>query len=185
MFILIGFIAAIIFSVMMNKLRRRKATYNLFKVRDNFILLVAKNKLPEDSKFFQYFYKRINMFLEHAPNIGLDDALKSFSLSQKADKAGFKASLEKARRDTVSILRAKELQDPEVAAAAQYYYEASKEMVLAHSSLLRIAYYAAKSGVLKNTFISMLPSNTQKGLAVVKLAGEEAECLSHRTGYAH
>lgn len=179
-FILAAFICAIFFSFMMNRLRRRKATYALYEVRDTLLLLVASEKISEDSKYFQFYYKRINMFLAHAPNIGIDDALKSYSLSQKIDGVSLRKTMERSRRETEAVLSLKELKDPEVAAVTQRFYEASKEMILAHSSLLRISYYLIKLGFSKAILSKFLPNITQRGLAVVKLAGEEAECLSHK-----
>lgn len=184
-FIAAGVIASIFFSVLMNRLRRRKATYNLYAVRDNFVLLVAKGELSEESPVFKYFYKRINMLLQYAPNIGLDDALKSFILQKNTKPLDFKNTIEKAKSDTDKIMKSKELDNPIIAEAVKSYYLANREMVLSHSSVTRFLYYAIGHNLLNRSLVNKFPNKIRKALAIVKISGEELQDLSERNGFAH
>ena len=185
LFLAAGVIASIFFSVLMNRLRRRKATYNLYAVRDNFVLLVAKGELSEESPVFKYFYKRINMLLQYAPNIGLDDALKSFILQKNTKPLDFKNTIEKAKSDTDKIMKSKELDNPIIAEAVKSYYLANREMVLSHSSVTRFLYYAIGHNLLNRSLVNKFPNKIRKALAIVKISGEELQDLSERNGFAH
>ncbi|GAB6386486.1 hypothetical protein [Stutzerimonas marianensis] len=184
-FLVAGILASIFFSVLMNRLRRRKATYKLYEVRDKFVLLVAKGELSEDSPVFKYFYKRINTLLQYAPNIGLDDALKSFILSSHANSPDFKNAIQRAKSNTDKIMKSKELESEAVAEAVKGYFLANREMVLSHSSLTRLLYYAIGHNLVNHWLLNKFPARIKKALAIVKISGEELRDLSERNGFAH
>jgi hypothetical protein len=184
-FLIAGISAGIFFAVLMNRLRRRKATYKLYEVRDNFVLLVARGELSEDSPVFKHFYKRINMLLQYAPNIGLDDALKSFLLQKNISSTDFASAIAKAKNDSDKIMKSKELDNNCVAQAVRSYYQANKEMVLSHSSFTRFLYYAIGHNLSSSWLFNQLPSKIKKSLAVVRISGEELQDLSERTSFAH
>ncbi|MFG0410086.1 hypothetical protein [Pseudomonas sp. FYR_11] len=180
-FISLGLVISIIFAIIMNRLRRMKATYRLYAVRDNLVLLVSKDLLNEESALFKYYYKRINMLLQFAPNIGLDQAYKAFLFLSNNKKASFDEALKKAQGEAESILKSKELEIDEVALTVQEYYSAYMEMVLSHSSLTRLAYYAAKHKILK---IQWFPESVRNGMAIIKVAGNEIDEIYERRNFA-
>lgn len=183
-FTFVGLAVSIVFAVLMNRLRRRKATYQLYEVRDNFILLTAKNILSEDSIVFKYYYKRINMLLQFAPNIGIDDALKAFILQKTKTPKDLVNTMERAKQEAEKVLQSKDLEDEQIALAVQMYYSTNKEMILAHSSVTRILYYAFSHGLVTEWIISKVPLKIQKALAVIKFSGDEYNSLN-RTHCTH
>jgi hypothetical protein len=180
-FVVAGIAISAVFGILMNRLRRRKATYSLFAVRDKFVLLAAKGELNEESHLFKYYYKRINMLLQAAPNIGLDDALKSFILKQSKTPKDLASTMEKAMQEATKVLQSKELENDEIANAVKLYYSTNKEMILSHSSITRLLYYAISHGLVKNSFMKKVPVKFQKALAVIKMSGEELKSLSNNT----
>lgn len=185
-FVGLTLLSAAIFSFLMNKIRRRKATYAIYESRDRFVLLAAKGIVSEESKFFNYYYKRLNSMLSHSPNIGIDDAVKSFI--KEKNSSNFKRAMEKAKSEAESVLKCKEMECEEAAEAARFYYEATREMILAHSSFLRLSYYAVShvgNEVVRRVLLEKLPAKIQQALAVVKFTSEEADNLSGKRNFAH
>lgn len=185
-FVGLTLLSAAIFSFLMNKIRRRKATYAIYESRDRFVLLAAKGIVSEESKFFNYYYKRLNSMLSHSPDIGIDDAVKSFI--KEKNSSNFKRAMEKAKSEAESVLKCKEMECEEAAEAARFYYEATREMILAHSSFLRLSYYAVShvgNEVVRRVLLEKLPAKIQQALAVVKFTSEEADNLSGKRNFAH
>lgn len=185
MFIAISIITSFIFSHLINKIRRKKATFGLYEARDKFILLAASGKVDEDSPFFKYYYKRINTLLSHAPNIGIDDAVKMLIKNRR--NGNFSKDMENARLEHERVQKCKEIEDEDAAEAAKFYYIATREMILAHSSIVRLTYYALSNignDFLRKAFSNTLPRKTQRAIAAIKFSSEEAQQLSERQ-FAH
>ncbi|MDU4251944.1 hypothetical protein [Pseudomonas sp.] len=185
-FLLLAFIGSVFFAHLANKIRRRKATYSIYEARDKFILLVASGKIEEDSPFFKYYYKRINSLLSHAPDIGLDDAVRIF-LKNK-ENGNFAKSMKEARAEHEKILSSKEMEIKEASEAAHFYYLATREMILAHSSLVRMTYYALShvgSDVVRKLITDQLPKDVRQAVAVAKFSTDEASYLGDRSNFAH
>jgi hypothetical protein len=179
-------VACIYFSVLMNKIRRTKATYAIYETRDKFVSLVANEIVAEDSPFFKYYYKRINSLLSHAPNIGYDDAIKT--LIKERNNVDFAKSLQRAKIETEEILNCKEMQHQEAAEAAELYYKATREMILAHSSVVRFTYYIVShigNDMLRKLIFEKLPAKIQQAHSTVRFAGEEASHLSEGRKLCH
>lgn len=175
-FIALGFLVAATLYIAKKAVIRKAACFKLYKVRDDLVCLVAENKLAEDSRIFQYYYKRSNAWLKSAPNIGLDDALEAILLTKK--KATLENALQQARKEATEIANLKEMKDPEVNAVVVDYYNASREMILAHSSLSRLVYLALVRGIITPKFESYLPNPTKNALHVAKFASEEAKLMA-------
>jgi len=175
-FIFIGLLIAGALSFAKKKVLRKAACFRLYKVRDDLVCLVAEEKLNEDSKIFQYYYKRTNGLLNHAPNIGLDDLLESIFLIKR--NGNLEKAVQKVKKETEDIAGLKELKDPEVRAVVVDYYNASREMILAHSSIFRYLYIGLVRGVITPQLEKLLPTTTQYALRVAKFANDEAKIMS-------
>jgi|APTNR8051073442_1049403.scaffolds.fasta_scaffold05944_6 hypothetical protein len=175
-FIFVGlFIAGTLFFAK-KKVLRKAACFRLYKVRDDLVCLVAEEKLSENSRVFQYYYKRTNSLLNHAPNIGLDDVLESIFLIKKS--GNLEKAVQRAKKEAEDILILKELEDTEVRAIVADYYKASREMILAHSSMFRFLYLGIIKGVISPRLENLLPTTTQYALKVAKFANDEAKIMS-------
>ncbi|WP_447751594.1 hypothetical protein [Pseudomonas nicosulfuronedens] len=183
-FLAMGVVAAIAFAITMNRLRRMKATYDMYAVRDKFVLLVANGVLNEDSPVFKHHYKRTNMLLQFAPNIGIDQAYKAFLFQTSNRKIDLKDAMEKAKEETDLILKSKELENPEISKAVEDYYSACMEMVLSHSSVTRLYYYAIKHKVFNISVLRKAPIGVQKAMTVIKISDDEREMLFERRNFA-
>lgn len=187
-FVGLGVIASFGFAIVMNRLRRTRATYELYAVKDRFILLVAKGVISEDSILFKHYYKRTNMLLQYAPNIGLDQAYKSFlflNTKNKYTKTTFAEQLEKAKEETEKVLQSKELEIDSVSEAVEMYYSANMEMILAHSSITRFFYYALKHKLLNSkTLKSAAPQRVQRAVKLLEFSGDEIDQIYERRNCA-
>jgi autonomous glycyl radical cofactor GrcA len=175
-FIFVGLLIAGTLFFAKKKVLRKAACFRLYKVRDDLVCLVAEEKLNEDSRVFQYYYKRTNNLLNHAPNIGLDDLLESIFLIKR--NGNLEKAVQKVKKEADDISSLKELKDPEVRAVVVDYYNASREMILAHSSIFRLLYIGLIKGVISPQFENLLPSTTQYALRVAKFANDEARTMA-------
>ncbi|CAI06123.1 hypothetical protein ebA5 [Aromatoleum aromaticum EbN1] len=150
---------------------RMKACFNLFRVRDRFVLLVAKDILPEDSRVFVHYYGRINKLLCDAPKVGIDDMLAT--IFRHVPNGEFDQALERARSQSQKMLADPLMQNDEVRAAVADYYRAIRAMLLSHSSILKVIY------LLSHRFATSLHSGwiggeVSRGLKAADYADEEA-----------
>lgn len=171
-FLVLGLLFAVILRYLKNGAIRKSASYKLYAVRDDLICLVAENKLAENNRIFQYYYNRINLLLESAPNVGLDDAMDGFLYLQNSKS--FEQSLEEAQRRADEMLKLVENESEEVSAVISNYYSASKGMMLAHSSLVRILYIASVKYALPKLLKKLVPKDTCEALKTVYFADNEA-----------
>lgn len=177
-FAVAGLLASFMLGTLMNRLRRRKATYKIYEVRDSFVLLVAKGIITEDSPVFKYYYKRANMLLQYAPNIGIDHAFKAFTYQRVNAPKDLKEAIEKSRNEAEKVMQSKDLELEPVAAAVKLYYASNKEMILAHSSMTRLLYYAFSYGLITEWLMRKIPESMQKAMALVKISGEEVNHIN-------
>ena len=172
-FILVGMGLAILFHHLKNISIRKAASYKLYAVRDELICLVAEGKLEEKGRIFQYYYKRINRLLELAPDVGLDNAIEAFLFLQNSK--GFDQSLNEANRRADEMLELVQTEGKEVGDVIADYYAASKNMMLAHSSFLRLIYLLVVKYHLPKLIKNIMPTATREVIRTVKFASEEEE----------
>jgi hypothetical protein len=169
-------VALIVGYFMQVRIVRTRACFNLYRVRDRFVLLVAKDLLPQDSKVFVHYYGRINRLLQDAPNIGLDDVLAKAFYHFRPEE--FDQMLEIARRQADKMAADPLFQDPEVRAAVADYYAALRITMLAHSSMLRVAYLLSRwivGHAKERCAAHFIPPEVNRALQAVTYADREAE----------
>ena len=173
-FIFVGLVFVFVFRRLRNSAIRKSASYQLYSVRDELICLVAEGRLDEKSRVFQYYYKRVNLFLDTAPNVGLDHAMESF-LYLKNSK-DFEASLSEAKKRADEMLGLVESEGAEVSQIVANYYSSSKNMMLAHSSILRMLYIVyVKSPLSKLIALkNVVPKGTYAILKTARFADDES-----------
>jgi len=170
-FIAIGLVFAFLFQHLKNGAIRKSASYKLYAVRDELICLVAEGKLEEKGRIFEYYYKRINMLLELAPNVGLDDSIEAF-LYLKNSK-NFEQSLKEANRRAEEMLGLVANESKEVSNVIAEFYAASKNMMLAHSSILRMAYLLIIKWHAPELIKNIIPNDTREVIRTVRFADRE------------
>lgn len=157
--------------------QRENASFKMYKVRDEFVYLVASDVMTETDPVFSYYYKRINSILAMAPNIGIDDVLHAmFNNTSDIDKA-----IEKARKEAEKIMASSSAKNDDVRRAMESYYVCINHMVLSHSSILRIIFILAKRfNPLKIALETLLPKNNSihEAYKVMKYTEKEV-CVLH------
>lgn len=154
--------------------QRKKATYSLYSVKDDLVCLVAEGKINENSRIFKYYYSRINTILKLAPNVGIDHAVESFLNVSSQSQAEAQRRLKFAKKTADEMVKLVEKEDPVVSDVIANYYSATRDMMLSHSSLLRLLYLI----VTKNSWLSKLsqsvPIRFQTAIQTVDFANKEA-----------
>ncbi|WP_288130373.1 hypothetical protein [Microbulbifer sp.] len=179
-----GLALAFLFRHLRGQVARREAKYKLYAVRDELICLVAEEKLEENSKIFQFYYKRINLLLDRAPNVGIDDSIDIF-LQLKGNK-DFARSLREAHRRAEEMLDLVEKESKEVSDVIANFYAASKHMMLTHSSVLNFLYVV----LIKYHFLGAfkritkpvrpyIPMSTRRKFSTVRFAANEEDKFRH------
>lgn len=154
------------------KAYQKQMVYKMYAIRDELVFLVAQEKIQENSRVFQYYYKRINILLQQAPSIGLDDMVSQLISSKKNSKV----DIQQTKQEVEELLTLKELECEEVRAAIQDYYEVSKNMILAHSSYIKLLFVIfVKGGLLKHYLKKFIPSNIKTTLQAVDFATKEVD----------
>jgi len=176
-FISAGIVFAFLFRKLRNNAIQKAACYQLYSVRDELICLVAEDKLEENGRLFQYYYKRINRLLELAPDVGLDNAMEAFLFLQNSK--GFEHSLEEANRRAGEMLNLAQNENEEVSEVIANYYSATKSVMLAHSSILRMLYIGFVKEPVSSSFKNMIPKETYAVLKTVSFADEESHRFRH------
>ena len=129
------------FAIFIHKLKsdvtRKASTYRMYAARDELVCLVAESKLEEENPIFEYYYSRANYLLKKAPSVGIDVAIDSLL---KMDGDDIERALEQARKSANEMYLLVEKESEEVSEAVSMYYEASRDMMLAHSSKIRLLY---------------------------------------------
>ncbi len=137
----IFFAAVLYFYIKYISLQRERAKFNLYKVRDDLVYLVASGVIEETDPVFSYYYKRINSILSMAPNVGIDDLLNVMF----NDSKNFERSISKAKKEVDKILSSSSAKKDEVRQVIERYYSGIKLMMLSHSNLLRIIFLLTKN----------------------------------------
>lgn len=167
---LVGLTAGVAYIVYMRTMRM-KACFDLYRVRDRFILLVAKDILPEDSRVFVHYCGRIDRLLEAAPNVGIDDMLAS--IFRHVPNGQFDQTLEHARVQAQRMLADPLMQNPDVRAAVADYYRAIRAMLLSHSSVLKVIYLLSHRYATSLQF-RLVRGEVRRGLKAADYADREA-----------
>ena len=133
--------------------KQLQASYRLYALRDELILLVAKDILKEDNPVFKYHYKRVNNLLKMAPHVGFDDLLQVLLKNSH----NIEKSLNNEDKELKKVFSDPAMQNKQVREAIEAYYQAVKLMMISHSSLLKVAYLLAKkfnpfSDIIANYF---------------------------------
>lgn len=148
---------------------RLQAKYRLYKVRDDFVYLVASDQLEEESRVFKHYYCRINALLQAAPSIGLDDILQRvFHEFKTSDQ--FERMLEQAKRQAEQLFKDPAFQNPSIREAVAEYYQAVRLLILSHSSYVRLAYVVTRC--VLHVEVPITP--VKHGLEAVDYAEREA-----------
>lgn len=165
---------------------RLQASFNLYRVRDAFVLLVAEERLTEEGVIFSNFYGRINALLAAAPQCGVDHILHSifrdFGSAQE-----FAIMLKRARERDSELQSEPAMQEPPVRHAVSEYYRALRLMILSHSNVLRVLYLlfriAMKFG-WDRWFVRLLPGGVLRGIETIDYADTEAEAFAPHEAFA-
>lgn len=139
---LIFLVISAIFYNLFLKATREKARFNLFKVRDNLIILVANEKMSETDPIFVHFYKRVNLLLQQTPKVGFDDIIEVLLL--KSDPKEFDKNLNQARKKIAQINSDPALKNIEIRTVVKDYYDSVEFLMLTHSSWILVFYYLSK-----------------------------------------
>lgn len=154
---------------------RLRACYGLYRVRDAFVLLVARGVLQEDSRVFQHYYGRISQLLDDAPNVGIDDMLET--IFRRGAPADFDKTLARAANQAKKMASDPAMNEPAVRQAVADYYVAIRAVILSHSSVLKLAYVVSRH-LLGQAIVTraraIVPGQISRGLSAVEYAETEA-----------
>jgi len=152
---------------------RMKASFNLYRVRDRFVLLAAQGILHEDSRVYKYYYIKINELLRDAPKVGLDDMLEV--MFRHVRPGAFDLALQKSRKAAEALQKDPlVLNNGEVREAIADYYSAIISMILAHSSVVRLLFVLSKRFAC-SVSSKLLNEESRRGLKVIDFADQEAK----------
>ncbi len=159
---------------------REAASFELLKVRDSFVHLVASGVLDKTDPVYKFYEDRITAFLDLAPDVGLDDMLEQlFKNASDLD-----SSMENSRRVTEEILAMESAQNPLVRQTISCYYVAVKRMMLSHSDALRIVFLIV-SKLSVPRLVDWLPRTLAKGLRLAEFAQKEVYELRRQNACMH
>lgn len=150
--------------------QRIKSRFNMFAVRDNLVLLVAKGHLQEDSPVFDYFYQRINRILSDNKPMGYHDLLLAIAYI-KTDRSNLRKAIAESFQQSQKILAMEEAKTPETRKVIDAYYAGVSKILLAHSNFLRFAYLASKLitvSVVKRFLRAVVSRDIDAGLVIIR-----------------
>lgn len=150
--------------------QRIKSRFNMFAVRDNLVLLVAKGHLQEDSPVFDYFYQRINRILSDNKPMGYHDLLLAVAYI-KTDRSNLRKAIAESFQQSQKILAMEEAKTPETKKVIDAYYAGVSKILLAHSNFLRFAYLASKLitvSVVKRFLRAVVSRDIDAGLVIIR-----------------
>jgi hypothetical protein len=163
---------------------RKKACFAMYAVRDDLVYLVASGKLDEDGRVFRHYYDRVNAILSAAPNIGLDNMLETIftKWTTPQDFAGF---LDQADKKAQRLFRDAAFNDAAVRCAVADYCSGVRNMILAHSSTLRILYVVVRhlAGSMRMAILRSLPGEYGRALQAAEYANHEADLIRGATAH--
>jgi|GEM_PF-2060471 len=119
--------------------------FNMFAVRDNLVLLVAKGTLEKDSIIFQHYYKMTNDVLRLTEKMHFEGLFQALAENKQSETQidAYKKTIEKVHKDLKH-------ENDEVREVITSYYAALIEMTLINSNLFSVVYVISKK-VMKNS----------------------------------
>lgn len=172
----IFFIAVVYYYYRYILAQRENASFELYKVRDELVYLVASEKMKETDAVFSYYYKRVNAILSMTPKVGIDDVLTALFNNPK----NFEKALKQSKKEVEKILKTDLAQDDEVKKVIEIYYIGIKHLVLSHSSILKIIFIITRQfNPMKRLFEKFVPNNNviREAYDVAEFAEREAYVL--------
>jgi hypothetical protein len=154
---------------------RLRAQFKLFAVRDDLVLLVASGLLKEDNPIFEYHYKRVNALLKSAPKIGIDDILHAV-FNHPQEFKDFDKELVKTSARIKELFDSPLMKEGDVKRVVESYYTALGDVLLTHSSLLRVIYYVTV--MLGSGALIYLPRKLANASKTVSFVKKEACIIS-------
>lgn len=128
-------VASFVLSVRLGSYRREKRKhrrFKLFKVRDDWVYLVATGKLQRDDPLFLWFYEVINFFIRHTDPASLMNVVSALYEAQRQQ-------LDPAEQHRLAQIKEQlRQQPPEVAHVIQDFYQTIFDILLQSSFLLRL-----------------------------------------------
>jgi hypothetical protein len=156
--------------------QRENASFELYKVRDELVYLVASDKMKETDAVFSYYYKRVNAILSMTPKVGIDDVLTALYNNPKS----FEKALKQSKKETEKILKTNLAQDNEVKKVIEAYYVGIKHLVLSHSSILKVIFIVTRQfNPIKRLFEKVVSNDSviREAYDVAEFAEQEASVL--------
>lgn len=171
-------VALVVLYVVFRATLRKKACFAMYAVRDDLVYLVASGKLDEDGHVFQHYYTRVNAILSAAPNIGLDNMLETI-FTKWTTPQDFAEFLEQADQKAQRLFRDDAFNDAGVRCVIADYYSGVRNMILAHSSTLRMLYIVVRhlAGSMRKAFLRSLPGEYGRALQAAEYANHEADIV--------
>ena len=161
--------------------RKMAASFSMYAARDQFVLLVANDVLKESDPVFRHYYERINIILSDKKSVGIDSLIKRMLGSRsKLTLMDFDAAIKEAKKRADEVNKSPSMQKPEVKEAVKLYFDASKEMILTQSNLLKLFYIlCVRRKELKGILEAIAPSNYKRATSVVvDFNDAEINCLA-------
>lgn len=116
------------------------ARNRLYDVRGEFVVLVAKGSLKQDSAIFEHYYPLTNNILRSTEKMHLEGLLKSLGDS-KISEAEMKLRHQRMRQVSAALQDAPE----DVQDAVKDFYDALREILLLNSNFFSAAYVISKN----------------------------------------
>lgn len=176
---IIAIAIAVAYSMYIKTLRLR-STFSLYKVRDQFVYLVASGVLTEDDPVFKYYYERINLLLKLSPNVGVDDIIQVMLQQYKKSPERFNELVSQAKAKADKLSEEPSFSHDQAKQAVRDYYQSIKLMVLCHSSMLRLGYVLSHHamGRCLNKVSRLLPQELQHGVGIIEYADLETKAFA-------
>lgn len=176
--VVLGAVLVIVYFMHMKTVRLR-ARFQMYRVRDNLVLLVANGTLKEDGRIFPMFYKRVNSCLVDDHPMGMDDLVDVILRSHNGDTR--EELITEARRRLKEIQGDREAQNPEVRAVISGYYSALFSLLMAHSNVVRLLYkisHIAFLSALDELLVKSVPKRVRNEMATVDFVVSEAHAFA-------
>lgn len=154
---------------------RLRARFNLYRVRDRLVLLVADDILEETSRVFTYYYKRVNNLLSDEHPLGMDDVLHVMFQNRK--NGDFERALADSMKEAAKIAADPDAQNDKVRSVIADFYNGVGLLIISHSSILRLIYKLSQFAVgaaLEKVLARIVPQQIRHGMAAVSYAEKEA-----------
>lgn len=157
---------------------RKKACFDMYAVRDDLVYLVVSGALNEDGRVFQHYYSRANAMLVAKPRVGLDDMLDQI-FAQRRNTEDFDELLKSAEAKAERLFGDEAFANADVRCIVGNYYSGVRNMILAHSSFLRLIYVIARhtAGSFPKFLLRSVPRVYARALRAAEYANHEADVI--------